>query len=149
MTSCSSDSSLIRGFFTYENMKKMATATSSVEIAFYESLHARSSEDWIVIKALADSYMEAELYQHALILDEKIVLQFPNEALAHYNHACSLCRMQHLEASLGALQKAIALGYSDWDFLLSDKDLFALRQTRDFIDWAQRRLPSASIRQMF
>lgn len=129
-------------------MEKLA-ASSRVEIGFYESLYARHPEDWEIIKVLADAYMEARLYEKTLALDEKIVGQFPQDALVHYNYACSLCRMQKLDASLEALQKAIEQGYSDWDFLLSDKDLFALRQTPEFLDWAQKRLPGADIPQVF
>ena len=119
---------------------------SSVELSFYESLHARHPEDWEITKVLADYYMEAKRYSEALALDKKIIAQFPEEALAYYNYACSLCRTNHLETALEALHQAVELGYTDWNFLLGDKDLFVLRQTKEFLKWAQTYLPGAAAR---
>ena len=123
----------------------MIKTTPTIEIGFYEGLHSRYPEDWDIIKVLADSYMEAKLYAQALALDEKIVLQFPQDPLVHYNHACSLCRMNQLESALASLKKAIDLGYTDWDFLLSDRDLFALRQTQAFLKWAKIFFPGLPV----
>ncbi|MBX7157705.1 MAG: hypothetical protein K1X66_04885 [Verrucomicrobiae bacterium] len=121
----------------------------TVEISFYESLHSRYPDDWEIIKVLADYYMEAQLYPEALALDERIIAQFPNDALAHYNYACSLCRIHQLEASLMALQKAIDLGYHNWDFLLHDKDLEELRNQPNFPKWVQNNLPGKTWRAQF
>jgi tetratricopeptide (TPR) repeat protein len=121
----------------------------TVEISFYESLHSRYPDDWEIIKVLADYYMEARLYPEALNLDEQIIAQFPNDALAHYNYACSLCRNHQLEASLAALQKAVDLGYSNWDYLLHDHDLAELRDLPQFPQWVQNNLPGKSWRAQF
>ena len=49
-----------------------------------------------------------------------------------YNLGCSYSLVDDMEKSLDALRQALALGYDDFDFMLKDSDLAAVRRMREF-----------------
>ena len=50
----------------------------------------------------------------------------------HYNLACSLSLVENFEEAICALRKSICLGYCDFNWMLEDQDLQALRTTEYF-----------------
>ena len=54
----------------------------------------------------------------------------PEDALAHYNLACSLSLLRKAEPALRALRQAIHLGYRDFRFIREDSDLDHIRDDR-------------------
>ncbi len=82
------------------------------------------------LKALAE---RAEVLTHlgrieeGLGLDRQLVELVPRDPTAHYNLACSLTLVGHLEDALAELETAVELGYDDPAHLGRDEDLARLR----------------------
>ena len=56
----------------------------------------------------------------------------PNEAMVHYNAACTLCLMNKRTEALDALSKAWRNGFKDADWARRDPDLTILRGDPEF-----------------
>ncbi len=72
---------------------------------------------------LGNAYTATGLYEKGLEADLKLEKLRPGDPLVHYNLACSYSLMGMLSESLGALEKAVDLGYDDLEHLKSDSDL--------------------------
>jgi tetratricopeptide (TPR) repeat protein len=66
-----------------------------------------------------------EQYRIALELD-------PKNSIVHYNLACTHARMKKIDLAIEALQRAIACGYRDADWMEKDTDLENLRDDPRF-----------------
>jgi Flp pilus assembly protein TadD len=62
-----------------------------------------------------------------LKMDRKLVRLQPDNATAHYNLACSLALSGRQTAALRSLERAVALGYDDHDWMEQDVDLATLK----------------------
>jgi len=65
-------------------------------------------------------------------IDKRLVQLRPNDALAHYNLACSLALMNRLEQSIKTLRRAVELGYRDFRYIREDRDLDPIRHDPRF-----------------
>jgi tetratricopeptide (TPR) repeat protein len=81
-----------------------------------------------VLVALADLYARQGMVEKGLALDLKLVEAHPDEPTFHYNLACSHSLLGNLDPALAALQRAIQLGYNEWDHLREDPDLANLKK---------------------
>jgi tetratricopeptide (TPR) repeat protein len=82
------------------------------------------------IDALAELghvYTRQGRVERGLEIDRELVRVVPDSATAHYNLACSLSLLGSKSEALVALERAVALGYSDPQFMLADDDLANLR----------------------
>ena len=104
----------------------------SFEIQFFESLYKKLPRDKKVLSLLAELYTSVGEIDKGLALDEQLVKVDPTDALAYYNLACSYSLKCRLEESMEALRQAIALGYKDYNWMLKDSDLEALRKSTLF-----------------
>tara|TARA_B100000315_G_C14529389_1_gene565402 strand:- start:974 stop:1381 length:408 start_codon:yes stop_codon:yes gene_type:complete len=104
----------------------------SFEIKFYESI-IRERPDFIgALIPLADAYTKADFYREGLVVDKKLSALKPADPVVHYNLACSLSLTGKPKEALGALKKAVLLGYSDFKYILGDSDLVSLRELPEF-----------------
>ncbi len=113
-----------------------ATIRSSA-ITLLEGVAAAMPEDLDVLRALADQYTEEGFYAEGLAMDLQLCRRLPDDPLVHYNLACSLSLTGDLETSLGALKRAVDVGYAEIKYLMKDKDLEALRKTAAFRKWLE------------
>ena len=65
-------------------------------------------------------------------IPEVSVEEFFEDALVFYNLACSYALLNQTRAALGALTKAIGLGYDDFEHLKGDTDLDNLLKDEHF-----------------
>ncbi len=72
---------------------------------------------------LGNAYTATGMFEKGLEVDLKLEKLRPEDPLVYYNLACSLSLMEMLGESLGALEKAIDLGYNDLEHLVNDSDL--------------------------
>ncbi len=72
---------------------------------------------------LGNAYTATGLYEKGLEADLRLEKLRPGDPLVHYNLACSYSLMGMLSESLGALEKAVDLGYDDLEHIKSDSDL--------------------------
>lgn len=103
------------------------------EIAFFESILKREPKYTDVIELLGELYTRTGRIADGLRMDRKLVRLQPENANAHYNLACSLALKKRRAEAMTTLQKAIALGYNDFDWLMQDPDLESLKNHPGFL----------------
>ena len=82
--------------------------------------------------ALGETYTRRGWYEKGLDVDRRLSQLRPHEPVIWYNLACSLSLLKRYDESLDALRQAIGLGYDDFEYMLKDSDLGALRQLPKF-----------------
>ena len=102
------------------------------EFNFYVSLYEKLPNDIRLISILAEAYTRHGEIEKGLELDRKLVKIDQTNATAHYNLACSLSLVENFEEAICALRKSFSLGYCDFNWMLEDQDLQALRTTEYF-----------------
>jgi tetratricopeptide (TPR) repeat protein len=102
------------------------------EIGFFESILRRDPKYTEVIEILGELYTRSGRIEDGLRMDRRLVRLLPDNANAYYNLACSLALKKRKSEAIRNLQKAIALGYDDVDWLMQDPDLEALKQVPAF-----------------
>jgi Flp pilus assembly protein TadD len=76
--------------------------------------------------------------EEGLAHDRRLCELVPGDPTAHYNLACSLALLGHLEDALSELELAVELGYDDPAHLARDEDLVRLRGMQRFQDLIAR-----------
>lgn len=102
------------------------------DIAFYESVLKRQPGYADVIELLGGLYTKTGRIADGLRMDRKLVKLQPTNATARYNLACSLALAQRKSDALRVLGEAVALGYTDYDWMSQDPDLEILKQDGAF-----------------
>jgi predicted Zn-dependent protease len=114
-------------------MAKKRHQDPEFEIGFFETVLRRSPRDATVIEILASLYTRQGRLTDGLRMDRRLVRLQPENATAHYNLACSLALTKRNRAALHALQQAVQLGYSDFDWMQQDPDLDSLKHWPEFL----------------
>ncbi len=102
------------------------------EVDFYERVLRGQPNDVRMLRLLSELYARKGDHQRALEIDRKVVELLPDEALVHYNLACSLAMTGSPTAALQSLTHAIQLGYNDFSHLEIDSDLNSLRSLPEY-----------------
>jgi tetratricopeptide (TPR) repeat protein len=111
----------------------MAKKTDTAfEITFFESVLRRDPGYTEVIEILGGLYTKTGRIADGLKMDRKLVRLLPKNATAHYNLACSLALSKRKADALRSLKKAVALGYTDFDWMSQDPDLEGLKNDPEF-----------------
>ena len=105
---------------------------SDFETRFFEAVHKRDPQFTDVIEILGGLYTRQGRVADGLKMDRKLVRLEPDNPTAHYNLACSLALSRRKAAALRALERAIALGYSDYDWMMQDPDFEGLKKHPEF-----------------
>ena len=110
----------------------MASPQSSeanrIEIAFLEGVLARLPGNRPAMEAVANLYTEVGRYEDGLRLDLQLTTLAPAEPLYWYNLACSQALLHDPDAAFTSLEKAVGLGYEDFEWMVKDPDLASIRQ---------------------
>lgn len=114
----------------------------SFEIAFYESILKKNPKYTDVIALLGELYTKTGRITDGLRMDRRLVRLQPENATAHYNLACSLALKKRRTEALDTLQKAISLGYDDFDWLMQDPDLENLKDHPGFLQLLEKINPN-------
>lgn len=102
------------------------------EMAFFESVLRRAPQYTEVIEILGGLYTKHGRIADGLRMDRRLVRLLPGNATAHYNLACSLALMKRKGDALRSLQRAVELGYRDFDWMAQDPDLEDLKEHPEF-----------------
>jgi hypothetical protein len=102
------------------------------DIAFYESVLRRQPGYDDVIELLGGLYTKTGRIADGLKMDRKLVKLQPTNATARYNLACSLALSKRKTDALRELHAAVALGYTDYDWMSRDPDLAGLKTAAGF-----------------
>ena len=107
------------------------------EIAFYQQLLDAKPDFVDALMALGEAYTRRGWYDKGLAVDLKLTQLKTDDPVIWYNVACSYSLLKRYEDALAALHRAVAMGYDDFEFLLNDADLAALRQQPTFRQFIQ------------
>jgi len=105
-----------------------------VKIEFIEGLVRREPGYVDALQLLGDHYTQRGRYAEGLEMDERLARLRPDDALVFYNLACSYSLTDQFDRAALALEKALNLGYCDFNWLAKDPDLDKLRQHAAFRD---------------
>jgi len=101
--------------------------TNDVEQSFFEGLVRRDPNFVDALMPLAELYTKKGLHEKGLEVDERLSKLRPQDPVVHYNLACSFALCGKKEEAFRALERAIELGYDDFEHLKKDTDLKSLR----------------------
>ncbi|MFQ5672503.1 MAG: tetratricopeptide repeat protein [Nitrospinales bacterium] len=87
---------------------------------------------------LTTAYLQAKQFDEAHKVLQTLQEKNPKNPMLFYNLACYYSLTSKADASLEALQKAVALGYKDFRSIRSDPDLATLRKDPKFTAWIKR-----------
>ena len=124
-------------------MSKPKTRDPEFEIRFFESVLRRDPSYANVIELLGGLYTRQGRVADGLRMDRKLVKLQPQNPTAHYNLACSLALSKRKSDALRALQRAVKLGYTDFDWMQQDPDLEVLKQHPEFQSLLQTLKPQS------
>ena len=102
------------------------------ELDFFQAILHRNPEFVDVLRVHGNNLTLKGRYADGLKIDRRLVDLRPDDALAHYNLACSYSLLKKVDRALRALRKAIELGYHDFRYLREDRDLDAIRKDPRF-----------------
>jgi len=102
------------------------------DIGIYEYLNEKTPADIETMSALAEVYTRSGQLDEGLEIDLKLIELDPNNAIVHYNLACSYSLLNRLEEALDQLEIAIQLGYEDAGHLDSDPDFANVKSSPRF-----------------
>ena len=103
-----------------------------LEVEFLEGVRARLPDHPAVVESLGCLYTEMGRYQDGLAADRQMVQMDPGSPTAWYNLACSLSLTNQADAAFAALEKAVALGYDDAEWMQDDDDFAPIKQDPRF-----------------
>jgi tetratricopeptide (TPR) repeat protein len=111
--------------------KKMTPAEQrdlDVRIEFIEGLVRRDPGYVDALQLLGDHYTQRGCFIEGLRVDERLSCLEPDSPLVFYNLACSYSLTEQFDRAAEALEKALSLGYRDFNWLAKDPDLRKLRK---------------------
>jgi tetratricopeptide (TPR) repeat protein len=111
--------------------KKMSRADLrdlDVRINFMEGVVRRDPEYVEALQLLGDHYAQRGCHTEGLKVDERLARLQPGDPFVYYNLACSYTLTEQFNHAAEALDKAIGLGYRDFNWLAKDPDLRKLRR---------------------
>ena len=97
------------------------------KIEFIEGLVRRDPNYVDALQILGDHYTQRGRINEGLKVDERLARLEPRNPLVFYNLACSYSLSGEIDQAANALEKALHLGYRDFDWLAKDPDLKPLR----------------------
>jgi len=107
-------------------VQKKVARSERVEMRFLEALRGRCPGNGRILEALGELYTKTGRYEDGLKVDMELTRMNPREAVAWYNLACSYALVDHRDDAFAALNKAVDLGYRDFEWMKQDEDLESL-----------------------
>ena len=117
-----------------KKMSRVEQRDLDTKIEFIEGLIRRDPNYVDALQILGDHYTQRGRITEGLKVDERLARLEPGNPLVFYNLACSYSLSGEFDQAANALEKALQLGYRDFDWLAKDPDLKALRSHVAFDD---------------
>lgn len=102
------------------------------EIKFYEGVLKRLPNFVPVLIVLGDLYTRKGCFEEGLRMDLRLSRLRRDDALVHYNLACSYSLLNRTDEALVSVKRAVELGYADFSYMQRDPDLANLRLDKRF-----------------
>ena len=116
---------------TFSSRKKLTRQELrdlDVEISFLGGLVRRDPDYVEALQILGDAFTRRGEFSEGLKVDEQLARLRPDDALVHYNLACSYSLTDQIEQAGESLERALQLGYRDFRWIVTDPDLRNLRK---------------------
>jgi tetratricopeptide (TPR) repeat protein len=110
-----------------KKLNRLEKRELDIEIGFLEGLVRRDPGYIDALQILGDDYTKRGKFTLGLKIDQRLSVLRPNDALVHYNLACSFSLTGQQEEAAAALQEALDCGYRDFKWMHDDPDLADLR----------------------
>ena len=117
-----------------KKMSRVDQRDLDTKIGFIEGLVRRDPNYVEALQMLGDHYTQRGRISEGLKVDERLARLEPLNPLVFYNLACSYSLSGELDQAVDALEKALQLGYRDFEWLAKDPDLKRLRSHVAFDD---------------
>ena len=108
------------------------------ELEFLQAVARRLPEDTDVMRVLGDLYTRTGAYADGLRMDERLSRLCAEDPVVWYNLACSLALSGRADDAFDALNRAVELGYNDYEWMKKDPDLAAMHGDARFesiLEW--------------
>lgn len=108
------------------------------ELEFLQAIARRLPEDTDVMRVLGDLYTRTGAYADGLRVDERLSRLCAEDPVVWYNLACSLALSSRPDDAFDALNRAVELGYNDYEGMKKDPDLASLHGDARFesiLEW--------------
>lgn len=110
------------------SLQEMANESQlKFELRFFANILRRYPDYVDVLRIMSQLLTQVGRYPEALEVDLRLVRQRPQDAVAHYNLACTYARLGKTDSAIRALRRAIELGYRDYSYIKRDRDLDSIR----------------------
>ena len=117
-----------------KKMSRVEQRELDTKIEFIEGLVRRDPNYVDALQLLGDHYTQRGRIVEGLKVDERLARLEPANPLVFYNLACSYSLSREFDRAVNALERALQLGYRDFDWLAKDPDLKELRAHSVFDD---------------
>ena len=117
-----------------KKMSRVEQRELDTKIDFIEGLVRRDPNYVDALQLLGDHYTQRGRIGEGLKVDERLARLEPGNPLVFYNLACSYSLAADFDQAAAALEKALQLGYRDFEWLAKDPDLKPLRANAAFDD---------------
>ena len=117
-----------------KKMSRVDQRDLDTKIGFIEGLVRRDPNYVEALQILGDHYTQRGRISEGLKVDERLARLEPSNPMVFYNLACSYSLSDEMDHAVDALEKALQLGYRDFDWLARDPDLKKLRSHVAFDD---------------
>lgn len=111
-----------------KRLTRRQTRELDVKISFMEGVVERDPRYVEALQILGDHYTERGRFTHSLKVDKQLSRLEPRNPLVFYNLACSYSLTGEFKLAASALNKALKLGYCDFQWIARDPDLRRLRK---------------------
>lgn len=111
-----------------KKLTRRETRELDLKIEFMEGIVRRDPRYVEALQVLGDHYTQRGRFQQGLKVDEQLSRLQPANPLVFYNLACSYSLIGQVDLAAAALERAISLGYRDFNWLTKDPDLRTLRK---------------------
>lgn len=102
------------------------------ELEFYAKVLAAVPDFAEALRVQACNLTLKGRLQDGLAVDRQLVAVRPTDPTAHYNLACRYAVLKRRDEAIGALRRAVELGYRDHEFMEQDHDLDSIRKDPRF-----------------
>jgi tetratricopeptide (TPR) repeat protein len=102
------------------------------ELDFFGGVLSRNPNYVDALRVMGNLLTLKGRFADGLQIDKRLVQLRPNDALAHYNLACSYALLKRPDLSLKTLRRAVELGYRDFRYMREDHDLDSVRHDPRF-----------------
>jgi tetratricopeptide (TPR) repeat protein len=102
------------------------------ELEFFGGVLSRCPDYVDVLRVMGHLLTLKGRFAEGLQIDRRLIQLRPNDALAHYNLACSYALLKRPDQSLKMLRRAVELGYRDFRYMKEDRDLDSVRHDPRF-----------------